>query len=215
MSTTTLKPSPHSAHHNGELKPEEIHTIAYISLTLIFVLVIGLISAIYMKYLKDRRNNQAAIRGILDIMAGNDTNSVSSVNERNDDIVPTESIHIPPETLLQDRIQLPPLAETEVHLPAPHLSAPVLPPIRANRRRQPGVDIRYSIPRPRGQEDICSPSIADISRSLARMSRFVGNKRPDSAASFPDEQSGNRKTEEPPPKYEEVVIKCQDEKLPK
>ncbi len=60
-------------------------------------------------------------------------------------------------------------------LPDPHLSAPVLPPIRAKRRERAGEDIRYLIPRPQGSgvdghDDVrASPSIAAISRSLAEM----------------------------------------------
>lgn len=186
------------------LDKEQLHTVLYIGLSLLFVLCIGTISAFYMKSLKERRKNKA-IRGLLDIMSS-DGNSLSNIGASTTSVeVSQEHLSDFPSVLSlthsnrrQSRILLTPLDDFQQGFPSPQQSVPILPPIKGKRRDRQGEDIRFSIPRPQGnQEDFSCPSIAAISRSLADI-RPTLNLRPlESVATFP-------KKEDTLPSYNDV-----------
>lgn len=154
-STTTLKPTLHpddinqvaqqirnrtaektptivAGHKSDALAPDQIQTISYIFLAFFCVLSLGVVSALYMRSLKEKRKNQAAIRGLLDIMAGgggggsgghDDVRSGTTTNHDFASRISVESVSsfgsVESQSqglnqLLQSRIQLPPMEHQEV-----------------------------------------------------------------------------------------------------
>lgn len=215
--------------HPKLLNADQIHTVLYIALALFCVLCVGAISALYMKFMKKKQSNQAAIRGLLDLVSGSDTNSVvgggsssGSFDSNTGGIYP-HSYVIQPPTLgnghiqcvdssiinldtsrrRQSKILLPALDEDQVvTYPAPHLSMPILPPIRNKPREHKGEDIRFIIPRPRVDGEIETPTIAAITESLNEINNRKSTYQrimTESAASFPVVDS-------PPPIPEEPQI---------
>eukprot|EP00094_Tigriopus_californicus_P003561 TCALIF_03425-PA protein Name:"Protein of unknown function" AED:0.71 eAED:0.71 QI:193/0/0.5/0.5/0/0.5/2/0/264 len=213
--------------HPKHLNSDQIHTVLYIGLALCCVLCVGAISALYMKFMKKKQNNQAAIRGLLDLVSGSDTNSVvgggsspGSFDSNTGGIYPHSYIIQPP-TLgnghiqcvdssiinldtsrrRQSKILLPALEEDQVvTYPAPHLSMPILPPIRNKPREHKGEDIRFIVPRPRVDGEIETPTIAAITESLNEINNRKSTYQrimTESAASFPVVDSPPPIPEEP------------------
>lgn len=250
-SSTTMEPSAtevdiaHTRHipHNS-LDPQQLTTVIYIGLAFFFVLCVGTVSAIYMRTVKEKRRNQAAIRGLLDIMTGGgDAASMASANSAYDThsvCTTTTSVNggmpLPQtdpavlarniENRRQSRLLLTPMQEISTNgdvvnfcLPAPHLSNPVLPPIKRPRGRREDDDengLMYSIPRPRpanngNMENGSSvSSIADISRNLALMQQQGQRRLSRSAASFP---GTGEVPPSSPPKYEAVCTSKDEDRL--
>ncbi len=239
-----------------QLDPQQLTTIIYIGLAFFFVLTVGTVSAIYMRTVKEKRRNQAAIRGLLDIMTGGgggdsssmgsansayDTNSVCTTvgaggNNAADSLPQTDPaiLALNLENRRQSRLLLTPMQEINTSggggnngdvycLPPPHLSAPVLPPIKkpSRVRRDDDEDIRYSIPRPRpcsGNAETGSSvsSIAAISRNLSLIEHQRQARQTRSAASFPRPGGGGEEQEamrpvESPPQYNDIVDREEDQ----
>lgn len=180
----------------------------YIGLAFLFVFVIGTISTLFMRMVQRERKREAFYKGFADIMAGTtssadvDASSLSNYASgdlsvadsisygTNPDRIPTPSIRDPQDGSgnTQDKIVLPPLEKGLPQMPSPHMSAPVLPPIKQQRviRGRNPEDVRYSIPRPQSNEEVKNPSIQDISRRLEEVNSTYLDFTPlDSAASFP------------------------------
>ena len=75
------------------------------------------------------------------------------------------------------KILLPNLGTESLNLPSPHLSNPILPPIKAKPRNHAGDDVKHAVPRPKPLTD----SLKDLG------SNDSGNScgRSESVASFP------------------------------
>ena len=184
--------------------PEQIHTIIYIGLAFLVIIVTTLIAAAYMRSISEKRRSAAAIKSLLDMMAENrSVNSVYTMegvyqhhqNQPNSGPDPSGTTiklsdeEIPSilknengsQSVLESRIKLDPLDE-QPKMPSPHLSAPILPPIAGR-------------PRPVAQKVDRLPnssSVAAISQNLTSMQLTTE----DSVAYFPPEEDTNNLPED-------------------
>jgi hypothetical protein len=172
---------------------EQIQTVIYIALAFFIVLCVAVISSLYMRSLSEKRRSAAAIKSLLDLMAENRSlqsvytmdglcaTSVQSMAARPTPQIPEDlpaplwADYPPVQSSFESRIHLEPLEDSNPHLPSPHLSAPVLPPI--SKRPRPVATKVEGPPSP--------TSLAAISNNLNNLRAQREALKVASAASFP------------------------------
>ena len=200
------------------LNHHQFNTVLYIGLSLFCVVCLGLISALYVRNANEKRRSRQAIRSLLDLVAENNSvnnshsiNGVYTLSEShnfNNIVDPDCSSNSSCESdktngfgiyiqsnmaVMESRLKMPPLENTTVtNLPSPHLSAPVLPPIKKAMEELKPIqqDVGFaSLRRPKSTLKVVanpdSSSIRAISHSLSKLHSGLI----ESAASFPDDDT--------------------------
>lgn len=227
----TQNPQLFSGNHESQarhhLAPQQINTLIYICLAALCVFVVGTLSTIYVKKVRDKQRNRATLRGLLDVMgtssnsdtnsncdrSGGDSASSNGKNMFNESTgsngsifsdgssgytIPSPAVSSGDSAVIsmsianrrQSRLLLEPIGVEG--FPAPHLSAPTLPPIKAEKkvRERTEEDLKHAIPRPKpGQVPTEADQAALAHKNLAAIGRALNNG--DSAASFPEECSND------------------------
>ncbi|XP_040572634.1 uncharacterized protein [Lepeophtheirus salmonis] len=129
------------------LSDYQMNTMLYIGLSLSVVILLGLLSLAYRKMIQDKKQSQAAIKGLLELISENQSLNSFCSTISDDEVVIVRSdgqnssigggvgrggcMGSHPYSI-SDKLHLSPLAGGDQYpqFPSPHLSTPILPPIR-------------------------------------------------------------------------------------